>query len=284
MFDAINWAQPWLADFLPVLEAAIGSHGGSDADASYDLDHWRDAFNDAAALMAIENHRGRPLQFVAQAELPPSTAYEAFISQTGQVPSRRNLHDFFNALVWLTYPRSKAQLNALQAAELARRREDDVSPGGSGVGSTRGAVRDRATIFDENAALLISADPAIESALQAHAWQDALVERRAAFGVRCEVRLFGHALIEKLVNPYKAITAHVWILHVDAAYFALSAMQKKAVVDSLLYAQLQQRLLDTAPTPLPVLGVPGWWPAQDKAFYADAAVFRPQRLARPKCQ
>lgn len=282
MFDAINWTQPWLADFVPVLQAAIGSRGGSDANANYDLEHWRDTFNDAAAHTAIENHRGRRLQFVDQAELQPGTAYEAFISQTGQVPSRPNLHDFFNALVWLTYPRSKAQLNALQAAELARRRDDDASPDESKAGSTRGAVRDRATIFDENAALLISADPTIERALQTHAWHEALVEHRAAFGVRCEVRLFGHALIEKLVNPYKAITAHVWILHVDAAYFALPAMQKRALVDSLLYAQLQQRLLDTAPTPLPVLGVPGWWAAQDRVFYADAAVFRPQRLARPK--
>ncbi|HMM24565.1 MAG TPA: DUF3025 domain-containing protein [Pseudoxanthomonas mexicana] len=29
-------------------------------------------------------------------------------------------------------------------------------------------------------------------------------------------------------------------------------------------------------TPLPVLGVPGWWDGNaDPAFYADAAVFRP---------
>ncbi|HBZ06685.1 MAG TPA: DUF3025 domain-containing protein, partial [Massilia sp.] len=32
-------------------------------------------------------------------------------------------------------------------------------------------------------------------------------------------------------------------------------------------------------TPLPVLGVPGWWPEQDAAFYADTSVFRPKRVA-----
>ena len=260
----------------------MGSPGGSTARFDGNLAHWRDVFNNAAAHRAIENHRACSLQFVDQAELPPGTAYEAFISQTGQVPSRSNLHDFFNALVWLTYPRSKAQLNALQAAELARHRNAGASAGGSNVASTRGAVRDRATIFDENAAVLISADPAIERALQAHAWQDTLVERRMAFGVSCEVRLFGHALLEKLVKPYKAISAHVWILQVEPAYFALSAIQKTALVDGLLSARLQQRLLDTAPTPLPVLGVPGWWPAQDNAFYADASVFRPQRLIKTR--
>ncbi|MNV85284.1 hypothetical protein D3C71_1792260 [compost metagenome] len=33
-------------------------------------------------------------------------------------------------------------------------------------------------------------------------------------------------------------------------------------------------------TPLPVLGVPGWWPAnEDPQFYADPQVFRPPRSA-----
>jgi hypothetical protein len=32
-------------------------------------------------------------------------------------------------------------------------------------------------------------------------------------------------------------------------------------------------------TPLPVLGVPGWWPGQDEAFYLDQTVFRPKRAA-----
>jgi hypothetical protein len=28
-----------------------------------------------------------------------------------------------------------------------------------------------------------------------------------------------------------------------------------------------------------VLGVPGWWPDQDEAFYLDHTVFRPKRPA-----
>jgi len=31
--------------------------------------------------------------------------------------------------------------------------------------------------------------------------------------------------------------------------------------------------------PLPVLGVPRWWPQQDEPFYADAFVFRPKRAS-----
>ena len=34
-------------------------------------------------------------------------------------------------------------------------------------------------------------------------------------------------------------------------------------------------------SPLPVLGVPGWWAANEvAAFYDDTAVFRPKRLQR----
>ena len=38
-------------------------------------------------------------------------------------------------------------------------------------------------------------------------------------------------------------------------------------------------VLATKPfVPLPMLGVPGWWSAnEDAAFYADAEVFRPLR-------
>jgi cytochrome P450 len=35
--------------------------------------------------------------------------------------------------------------------------------------------------------------------------------------------------------------------------------------------------------PLPVLGIPGWWPAnRDPSFYADAQVFRPGRSERTR--
>jgi hypothetical protein len=34
--------------------------------------------------------------------------------------------------------------------------------------------------------------------------------------------------------------------------------------------------------PLPVLGIPGWWPAnEDPRFYGDKTVFRPGRALKP---
>ncbi|MCF8154254.1 MAG: DUF3025 domain-containing protein, partial [Rhodoferax sp.] len=76
--------------------------------------------------------------FVPQAALPADQAYEQFIFDTRQVPTRDNLHDLFNGLCWLRFPETKRCLNALQAAQIAR----------SGVQPLRGAVRDALTVFD----------------------------------------------------------------------------------------------------------------------------------------
>jgi hypothetical protein len=104
------------------------------------------------------------------------------------------------------------------------------------------------------------------------------VRNRAAFGLSWELRLFGHALLEKLVQPYKAITAHVWVIQVRPDYFSLNENERTAAVDRLLADQLEKGLLNALPTPLPVLGVPGWAPSQDAAFYADKKVFRDKRI------
>jgi hypothetical protein len=57
---------------------------------------------------------------IDQSELPLGHAYETHIAQTGGLPTRDNLHDRFNALVWLHLPRLKALLNAVQAQEISR--------------------------------------------------------------------------------------------------------------------------------------------------------------------
>lgn len=259
----INWERPWLTPLLPTAQPILQS-----AD-------WREALN--AAATSLQNHRGLPVRFVSQTDLPPKIAYETFISETGKVPTRDNLHDFFNALIWLTYPKIKSQLNALQAAEIARIAM--VSMASSPQGESRGKVRDAATIFDENAALIITRDQSLIDALRNHEWHHVFMTRRAEFFSHCEVRLFGHALIEKLVSPYKAITAHAWTVEADNGFFLLSSIEKRAWIDEHVSMQLTYRLSTSAFSPLPVLGLPGWWGNQDGSFYEDVNVFRPKRSA-----
>jgi hypothetical protein len=266
---AIDWSRPWYA---AVADAAARLEAGGSGPVAARIA----TLNDAATALALVNHLGLPLRFVPQADLPDGVAYEAFIGATGGVPTRDNLHDFFNALVWLSFPGIKRTLNALQAAQIAR----------DGVGKSRGPARDAATIFDENAALLLVREgpdgDALVAALRGHDWTCAFVDHRTLFdggaAGGAQLWLFGHALMEKLIAPRKAITAHTRVLRAGAEFFTLSPNERRAWIDAAVVRELQRDGLSTAGfTPLQVLGVPGWWPGQDAAFYLDTSVFRPKR-------
>lgn len=257
--ELIDWSRPWLAHVRDI--------GQQIAAASSD---WQQELNRRAAELDLRNHRNLPIQFVPQADLPPDTAYETFISNTGCVPTRDNLHDFFNALVWLMFPLIKVQLNALQALEIERvAAQSAIAP--------RGKLRDAATIFDENAVLLVTSNQALVSALRAHEWEQAFVTRRQEFVQGCGVLLFGHALMEKLVAPYKAITGHAWVVPVALDFATMVFEERYDVIDAVVAQQLAQGLSTADFSPVPVLGVPGWWPDQDQTFYQDVTVFRPIR-------
>jgi hypothetical protein len=243
-------AQPWLAPYVPRAQrvlARVGQGGGAGEALS-------------AESVAIDLPAG-PLRFVPADSAPPGEAYEAFIYRTACVPTRDNLHDLFNGLVWLHFPQAKRRLNALQATEIAR----------CGVGATRGPLRDALTLFDENGAVL-DAPPALWDALVARDWHRLFVTRRALWR-EARLLVFGHALLEKLQSPRKAATAHVLI--------APGAGLSIAGIDAEIASALEPTHLARKPfAPLPVLGVPGWWaPNESPAFYDDARVFREKAAA-----
>lgn len=242
----VDWARPWLAHCR-----AVGAPAEQAAQRS----------SVAAALQAAV--ASPPVRFVLQDALPHGQPYEAHIFRTGEVPTRDNLHDFFNGLAWLHFPQAKRRLNALQAAEIAR----------CGVGASRGPLRDALTLFDENGAVL-DAPAVLWEALVAREWHRLFVTERARWA-EARLLLFGHALLEKLTGPRKGLTAHV--------LFAPGASQSIYPRDECIAEALSAAHLATKPfVPLPVLGVPGWWPENtNPCFYDDPDVFRPRRLAAP---
>lgn len=240
----IDWQAPWWQPWRTLGEGvALRVRAG---------ERMYEALNACSENVAI--------RFVPQSDLPEGAAYEAFIFETQRVPTRDNLHDFFNGLAWLRFPRIKARLNALQYAEIQK----------DGVGPLRGAVRDALTLFDENAAFLCTdVHASVIAALGAHDWYTAFQTHRTLLAKYPPV-LFGHALLEKLVYPYKSVVAHV---------FPAQGAIDLGVLDATIAAQLDANGLNPKPfVPLPVLGVPTWWAANDEAdFYADRTVFRPLR-------
>lgn len=246
--EAVDWSMPWLQAWRtkgqPLAEAVAAGHSC------------------AQALNALaESTPAFPVRFVPQSALPPGQAYETFIFETKQVPTRDGLHDFFNGLCWLHFPHTKQRLNQLQAAQIAH----------EGIAPVRGPARDALTVFDENAALLQAPD-ALWDALVRKDWH-ALFGPLRPLWQEAQLQLFGHALLEKLVHPRTAITAHVYRVQ------AFNGAQGNG--DEWLGAHLQADALASKPfAHLPVLGVPAWWPANETpGFYDDVSVFRSPRHA-----
>jgi hypothetical protein len=258
--SGIDWARPWFRPFETIGASVAGrvAEGAS----------LHTCLNEQATRAGLCNIQGVPLKFVVQEALPAGIAYEAHIHATGEVPTRDNLHDFFNALIWLHFPGAKARLNAIQAEVI----------GCAGVQAGRGGVRDAATLFDENAVLFLSADAGLEAALRGFGWQELFVGRREDWGRHCVVVPFGHALLEKLVDPYKAVTAHAWPLALPAAAAGLPMLDDALAVSLRAAADAGTLRGGRSFAPLPVMGIPGWCDANaDAAYYADTTVFRPGR-------
>ncbi len=208
---------------------------------------------------ALNAHAGGPVRFVPQDALPEGVPYERFIFDRRECPTRENLHDFFNGLVWHRLPRTKSRLNELQAAEIAA----------NGIAGRRGAVRDAITLFDENGALLDAPAPLWDALLE-RAWRRLFVDLRPRWS-EARMVVVGHALLEKLAAPRKDLTAHVW-----CEPCALSDLSQ---ADTWLAARCTPERLGSKPfTPLPLMGIPGWDPSNlNFSFYDDSLVFRPRR-------
>ena len=246
--SAIDWQAPWLAPLH-----ALGSRLATEQPTPPE--------GVASALNALG---AAPVRFVPQADLPPGQAYEQFIFTQRAVPTRDNLHDLFNGLAWHAFPRSKLRLNELQAGEIAR----------LGVGATRGPLRDALTLFDENGAVLEAPAP-LWDALAARDWRRLFIDQRALWR-EARLLVFGHALLEKLVQPRKGHTAHVLP--------APGPGRSVAPHDDAIAAALDPDWLRRKPfVPLPVLGIPRWCAENaDFSFYDSPQVFRPRRAPESK--
>ena len=244
--EAIDWAAPWLAPYQGLAEQTAT------------------LATEQTQVYELLNSLGcAPVRFVPQSDLPAQEPYESYIYNSKQCPTRDGLHDFFNGLCWIQFPQTKTRLNQLQARQIEQ----------LGSVTTRGPVRDALTVFDENAAFLF-APPELWQALLDKDWQRLFVTLRPLWA-EAKLVLFGHALLEKLVNPRKPITAHVFVCN----YPDSAELPNLETIDAFIASDLTAEKLATKPfAPIPVLGVPSWWAANENLnFYDDETVFRKPR-------
>jgi len=212
--------------------------------------------NSLASEARVCTATGKPVRFV-----PPSAAdpyYEIHVHESGCVATRlQNRHDLFNALAWLAFPRTKAAINALHAAEIARE------------SGRRGRVRDMLTIFDEGGAIVACADANLEAMIHGFRWKELFWDRRAQVRRDLSFIVLGHAVLEQALEPWPGITCKVIFAPPDADADDFAAKWLRAHASSGT-----PKLL----APLPIFGYPGWHAGtESEAFYTDERCFRPLR-------
>lgn len=229
---------------------------------------WIAHCNRLAESRGLRSAAGAPLRFVADFEPPGALGYEAAIFHQGRVACRSGgrgaVHDLHNALVWLTFPAVKATLNGLHV-------ESPTRDGGG-----RGRLRDVATLLDESGLLWLSADAGLDARLQAKDWRGLLVDNRERLAAEVRPVVIGHGLLEKLLAPYKAMTAHCLPCRAVAqdAFAGRAGDECDRLAAACLAAAFAGGRVPKL-APLPILGLPGWDAANvDPSYYEDARVFR----------
>jgi len=228
----------------------------------------------ALATPTVVSGGGAPIRFV-----PPSVAsgefsahYEVRIFETGEVQTRPgSWHDLFNALVWLAFPKTKAVLNGHHYDEIRARRGERL----------RGTARDVLTLFDEGGVVVAAADPELPALLREFRWKELFWRRRAEVLRSMRFYVFGHAIYEKALEPYRGVTAKALIVDTAPGLLGAPLAQQLRELDARAadYFSGTQALASTRSlSPLPILGIPGWEPANAfEEYYDDPSQFRPRR-------
>ena len=219
----------------------------------------------------VRNALGRPLALVAPDARASARDYELAVAERGELAWReRDWHDLMNVLVWLTFPRTKAAVNAGHVAAAAEPR----------AGSGRGARRDALTLFDESGALVACRDPVLLDLLRGFRWRELFVEHRQAVREHLRVLVFGHGLLDRCRRPWPGLTAHALCLPVSAAECALDSPALGRALDARMATAVAALATPRDLSPLPLSGIPGWCADNaNPAFYENTRVFRPGRRA-----
>lgn len=235
------------------------------------LDRWP-ALAELNALLSpsIRTASGVAIRFVPQGPKPSRVEdkYEARIYLSGEVQTRtENWHDLFNALVWLAFPNTKAAINAKHFEAISQRGEGN-----------RGKIQDALTLFDESGIIVACADDELAELLLGFQWHQLFWENRQAVSEKMKFVIFGHSLYEKALKPYIGFTGKALLLNIEKEIINQVPGKQILSLDALLgnHFSSADKLSSKDFSPLPLLGVPSWWDANERtAFYDNTNYFRP---------
>jgi hypothetical protein len=140
---------------------------------------------------------------------------------------------------------------------------------------------DALTLFDEDGVAVLSSDAALLELVREFRWKELFWKRREEVRQRMRFFLFGHALYQKALDPFVGMTGKAVLLNVPEGFAQLPLKSQVADTDRLLAAHAWDRTRMSHGrefSPLPVLGVPGWWgDNEQESFFENAGYFRPGR-------
>ena len=226
----------------------------------------------------ILTHHGIPLKIAAQGPRPVclEEQYASRIYLTGEIQTRRrNWHDFFQLLTWLTFPKTKAAINAMHH-HAAKARFAGTMDGGR-----RSPVENMLSLFDEGGAIVVCSEPSLLQMMRDFDWKNLFWRHRAELVSTMNCIIFGHALYEKALAPYVGMTANSLLLPVDATFFSKTMHEQIKWIDeqsATVFINDRHYRSPRALAPLPILGLPGWDPCNElESYYNNTSYFRSGR-------
>jgi DUF3025 family protein len=224
----------------------------------------------------IATRSGARLSFVEQGRKSPllEDKYEARVYLRGEVQVRAaSWHDLLNALVWTTFPRSKAALNERHYRALLAQH--------AAGSENRGPVQDAMTLFDEGGVIVAGADDELLRQLREFKWKELFWRNRPRVETAMGFYLFGHALYEKALRPFTGITGRGLLFAVAADFFQAPIAAQSAILDGMVAQRLTALKSTRELAPVPILGVPGWCAGNEReSYYDNAGYFRAARCLR----
>ena len=229
----------------------------------------------------IVNGRAAPPPDVPVFVSPPPRTVSAIdyerrvVEDNALIVRADNLHDVMNALVWLTFPKTK---RAISEAHVALGVTANATPHSRAALHRRPRRRDVLTLFDEAGAIILSQRDDLKKLHEGHLWRELFVSHRDEFINEARPILFGHGALEQLSShPHRGLTVKaLWLpLAHDTPLIDVDDWMASHIASVKLLAENEHRL------PLPIAGVPGWFAENERAdCYDDAAVFRPLRAMK----
>jgi hypothetical protein len=232
--------------------------------------HYFKLFQDWPSLKDLNqwNKQQNTIEFVRQLPkkqvVASTNQYEAMIYLKQQVQTRtQNWHDFFNAVIWRIFPKTKQQINYHQHLTLNYRHQNKIQQ--------RLPIENFLTHFDECGLIILSTNTRWFNLIRSHAWEEIFWHKRSALQQEVRFITFGHSIYEKGIKPYLGLTAKAVFINLpvdsplDYIDYTLGNLLKNN--NSPIYQQKLQ--------PVPLLGIPGWYSDNQKqSFYNNTKYFR----------